>query len=343
MDSQRLTRIAIAWGVALLVVVLAWAYRGPLGAAATPFFLAVILAYLLNPLVDFFEERRIPRVLSIIMIYLAMGALLALAVTYTIPRVIAEITKLSERLPEFTELVTTFLYDMQDRFQRSNLPPVFHNIIEQNIERTQDRLLLALEYSVDAVLGLLGRVFVALLTPVVTFYILKDVTVIKRTLSNLLPGKHRRKLLAWLSKIDATLGSWIRGQILIALIVGVLTTIGLRLIGLDFAILLGVLAGFLDIVPYFGPIIGGIPPVVVGLLVSPSMGVKALAVIVVVQQIESNLITPQILGHTLGLHPLLVIFALLVGGELGGFLGLVLSVPVAAVLKVTLEHLAAGD
>jgi len=343
MEGQRITRLVIAWGIGLAALIIVWVYRAPLSSAATPFLLAILLAYLLNPLVDFFESRRIPRVLGIFMIYLAAGALIALGITYTIPRVLVEINKLTERLPEFTQLLTDLVADIQDRFQRSNLPPVFQGLIEQNIQRAQDRLLLALDHTVDALLATLGRVFVALLTPVLTFYILKDVDVIKRTISNIIPGKHRRKLLTWLSKIDATLGSWIRGQLLIAFLVGVLTTVGLSLIGLEFAVLLGVLAGLLDIIPYFGPIIGGVPPVVVGLLVSPAIGLKALAVIVVVQQIESNLITPQILGHSVGLHPLFVIFALLLGGELAGFVGLVLAVPAAAIIKTTLEHLTAGD
>ena len=343
MEGQRITRVVIAWGVGLFALIVLWLYRAPLGSAATPFLLAIILAYLLNPLVDFFEDRRIPRVIAIFMIYIAVGALITLGITYTVPRVVAEMNKLIERLPEFTVLLTQFVADLEKRFQNSNLPPVFRNIVEQNIQRAQERLLLVLEYSVDALLGGLGKVFVALLTPVLTFYILKDIVVIKRTIANLMPGRHRRKLLAWLSKIDATLGSWIRGQLLIAFMVGVLSTIGLSIIGLDFAILLGVLAGMLDVIPYFGPLIGGIPPVVVGMLVSPAMGIKALAVIIVVQQIESNLITPQILGHSLGLHPLIVIFALLLGGEIGGLLGMVLSVPVAAIIKVTIEHLASGD
>jgi len=343
MEGQRSVRTLIAWGVALVVLILLWVNRSAIGAAGTPFLLAIILAYLLNPLVDFFEGRSIPRVLSIIMIYLAVGAILALLVTYTIPRIVAEISKLSERLPDFTAMISSNIANLQERFQRSNLPPVFQQLVDQNIHKAQERLLTALEYSVEAVLSLLGKVFISLLTPVLAFYMLKDTSVIKRTISDLIPGKHRRKILAWLSKIDATLGSWIRGQLLIAFMVGLLSTIGLSLIGLDFAILLGVLAGFLDILPYFGPIIGGIPPVVVGLLVSPTMGLKALAVMVVVQQIEGNFITPQILGHTLGLHPLLIIFALLLGGELGGFLGLVLSVPIAAVIKVTLEHITTGN
>lgn len=343
MDGQRITRSTIAWGIGLLTLIVLWINRAPLSSAAMPFILAIILAYLLNPLVDFFESRRIPRVLAIIMIYIAAGALLTLGVTYTVPRILAEINKLTERLPEFTELVTRFVADIEERFQNSSLPPVFRTMVEQNIQKAQDRLLLALEYSVEALLGALGRVFIALLTPVLTFYLLKDVVIIKRTIANLMPGKHRRKLLAWLSKIDATLGSWIRGQLLIASVVGILSTIGLSIIGLDFAILLGVLAGMLDVIPYFGPLIGGIPPVIVGLLVSPAMGIKALAVIIVVQQIESNLITPQILGHSLGLHPLLVIFALLLGGELAGFLGIVLAVPTAAIIKATLEHIAQGD
>jgi len=342
-EGQRITRVVIAWLVGLVAVGLLWINRAPLSSAATPFLLAIILAYLLNPLVDFFESRHIPRVLAIFMIYLAVGALIALSITYTVPRMLMEINKLTERLPEFTGLLTQFVADIEERFQRTNLPPVLRNMVEHNIQKAQDRLLVALEYSVEVLLAALGRVFVALLTPVLTFYILKDVVVIKRTISNLLPGKHRRKLLAWLSKIDSTLGSWIRGQLLIAFMVGVLSMIGLSIIGLDFAILLGVLAGMLDVIPYFGPIIGGIPPVVVGLLVSPAMGIKALAVIIVIQQIESNLITPQILGHSLGLHPLIVIFALLLGGELGGLVGMILSVPVAAILKVTIEHLTAGD
>lgn len=343
MDWPRVTRLSFAWGIALCAVLLLWLNRAPIMSAAVPFIFAIILAYLLNPLVDFFESRRIHRVVAILMIYLAVGAIIAIVVTYMIPRVIIEITKLSEKIPEFTVLITGMLQDMQERFQHSNIPPVFQELLEQNVHRAQERLLTALDYAVDAVLSTLGRFFIALLTPILTFYMLKDVDILKRTITNVLPGKHRRSVLSWLSKIDLTLGSWIRGQILIAFIVGLLTTIGLRIIGLDFAILLGILAGFLDVIPYFGPIIGGIPPVLVGLLVSPSVGLKALAVILIVQQIESNLITPQILGHSLGLHPLLVIFSLLLGGQVGGFLGLVLSVPTAAIIKVTLEHIAAGD
>lgn len=343
MERPKNSRSVIAWFIGIVLVALAWAYRGPLSSALMPFFLAVFLAYLLNPLVDFLGERKVPRVLGILIIYLSVGAVIALLVTYTVPRIVYETTRLTERLPEFTALLTEFAADLEDRFHNSSIPPVLQDLIEENIAKSQARFIALLENSVDLLLDLFGKVFVALLTPILTFYILKDVFVIKQGISNMLPSKHRRKVLAWMSKIDATLGRWIRGQLMIAFMVGVLSSIGLSLIGLDFALLLGAVAGVLDVVPYFGPFIGGVPPVVVGLLISPAMGLKALAVIVVVQQIESNLITPQILGHSLGLHPLMVIFALLLGGELGGFLGLILSVPVAAVIKVTLEHIALGD
>ena len=334
----------VAMGLMLLILALiVWVYRSSLISALMPFLLAIVLAYLLNPLVDFLQERRLPRVVAILLLYLALGLVIAVTVSYTVPRVVAELDKLTERLPEFSEIIASFLIDLQDRFQRSSLPPVFQGIVEQNIAKGQQRLLLVLDNSLDLLLHGFGRMFIMLLTPILTFYILKDMKLIKKTIAQILPGKYRRRLLSWLSRIDATLGSWIRGQILIAMAVGALTALGLKIIGLDFAVLLGVVAGILDIVPYFGPFIGGIPPVVVGLFISPTMALKALIVIVIVQQIESNLITPQVLGHSLGLHPLIVIFSLLLGGEIAGFWGLVIAVPVAAMIKVTLEHLAASE
>ena len=339
MQKPRTLREAALAVMGLLLLVVLWSLRGPLSTALLPLVLAVGLAYLLNPLVDALDQRRVPRPVAILLIYCVLGASVGLLITYTVPRVASELTRLSEKIPEFTASLTQTFLEWEERLQRSNFPPVFQDIIERNIMRTQEKLLTVLENTFEALLETFGRIFVIFLTPILTFYLLKDLHQIKRSITLILPGKRRRRLLAWLTHIDRTLGSWIRGQILIAFTVGLLTALGLKLIKLEFAVLLGVIAGIFDVIPYFGPFIGGIPPVIIGLIMSPAMGLKALLVIVIVQQIESNLITPLVMGHSLGLHPLVVIVALLIGGQVAGFWGLVLAVPTAAIIKVTLEHL----
>lgn len=140
-------------------------------------------------------------------------------------------------------------------------------------------------------------------------------------------------------EMDNSLGSFIRGQLLISAIVGVLIAVGLSIIGVDFALIIGLIAGIFNIVPYFGPVIGAIPAVISALLKSPLSAVYVVILFIVVNQVESSIISPNILGEHVGLHPVTVIFCIISGGYLFGILGVILAVPVTSIIKVTLRYI----
>jgi predicted PurR-regulated permease PerM len=174
--------------------------------------------------------------------------------------------------------------------------------------------------------------------PILSYYLLKDTETIKRRFVALLPSAWRADVIGLLQEIDGVLIGFVKGNLLIALIVGTMATIALSLLGVDYALTLGVVVGISDLIPYLGPLVGGIPAVAVAMLESNRLAVYVGLTILAIHQIEGGLIAPRILSDRVGLNPFLVVFALLAGGKLWGPLGMVLGVPVAASLRVAIVY-----
>jgi sporulation integral membrane protein YtvI len=332
--------IFIASACAIMLVILYWLYRT--GAAVfivlLPFFLAIIIAYILNPLVEFLENRRIPRFLGILLIYAIFFSIGTAFSLTTIPTLILELQKLAEKIPEYTMHIQRYLLHLQSDYQRINLPESVRLVLDQNIVELQGSLQEWVERATGSVLGIFSHVFTILVIPLLVYYILRDMDGLKRSFVMLFPRRYRQWVAAMGSEMDRTLGAYFRGMLLICFLVGLMTYLGLLILGLDFALILGVIAGITNIIPYFGPLIGAVPAVLIALLSSPGMAFKVIIVFVIVQQIESQVIAPQILGRSLGLHPLVVIFVLIVGGKLFGLAGLIFAVPFTAILRIFLRH-----
>ena len=162
---------------------------------------------------------------------------------------------------------------------------------------------------------------------------LRDLDLIKRKMTQLIPSRYRETVVTLLGRIGGTFGAWLRGQLLICLLTGFLIFVGLAAIGMDFALLLGLLVALFNIIPYFGPIIAAVPAIFLGFVRAPILGVKVLLVQVIVQHFESTVLVPTILGRQLGLHPLIIMFALFLGGQFGGIIGMLFAAPIAAILK----------
>lgn len=174
--------------------------------------------------------------------------------------------------------------------------------------------------------------------PFLIFYILKDFDVFERTIVSFLPGAHRKEIVHVLKEIDTALGNYIRGQFAVCIIVGMLAYIGYMVVGMPYALLLASVVAVFNIVPYLGPFLGAAPAIIMASTVSMKMVIYVVIVNVLCQMLESNVVSPQVVGRSLHLHPLAIIFALLVGGELAGIVGLILAVPVLAILKVIVQH-----
>ncbi|MGI6142514.1 MAG: AI-2E family transporter [bacterium] len=304
-----------------------------------PFIFAVILAYIFNPVVAFLQKHGFSRLGALIALYFALAGLVFITATEVIPIIITELNTFADSLPRYTSQIQDALRAVNRQYSRVGIPQSLRQVLDDAIKRGEQELIGLTGRLVDGVIGVFSYLMKLILAPVLAFYILKDLTFLKGVVVNGIPYRYRGDILSLLQAIDGAVGGFILGHVLISILVGVLSALGLYLLQIDFALILGLVAGITNIIPYFGPIIGAVPALLIALLKSPQYMFYVLILFTVIQQVESNILAPAIIGERVGLHPLAIIFFLLVGGELFGFLGLLLSVPVAAIGKAVVKWL----
>jgi len=335
-QQAAVTFAAVIGGLILTALILAavYAIRGVL----PPFLYALIIVYLLRPVVNFFVSKNMSRLLAVSLTYLIIIIVLAIALTFLIPVLIEQIREFILHFPQFLKALGRYLTRLQIAFYKIELPPLAQEAFNQLVLRAKKLAVLWAQQVPEMTASLFGGLFNLVLAPILAFYLLKDLPAIKETIVKLVPAKYRENFLHLTREIDVAVGGFLRGQLLIALIVGITISIYLLIIGVKFAVLLGLLAGILNIIPYFGPIAGGAIAALVALFQSPTLALLVVIGMVVIQQLDGVLISPSIMRQTVDLHPVVIILALLIGGSFFGFLGLLLAIPVAAVAKALLIH-----
>lgn len=303
-----------------------------------PFVLAALLAYLLAPFVAMLEERGLSRALSIMVVYATLLGGSAVIAVFGYPRLIRELNSLTEVIPLYTVRFQEIILRLQDNYSSFDLPDSVRKVIDQRLAGAEEMVLQLIQRSVDLLVGLCSQLLSFFLAPVLAFYILKDRDSIRSGFESLLPRKIKGDVLDLVRDTDEIIRKFIRGHLVVSLLVGGLTALGMYLIGMPFALLIGIFAGLADLIPFFGPFLGAIPAVAIGILQSWQLTLYAALVILVVQQIESNVISPKILGDALGLHPVVIIFALLAGGHLWGIAGMLVALPLAAMLRLVTRY-----
>ncbi|GFE62451.1 AI-2E family transporter [Geobacter sp. AOG2] len=312
-------------------------------------FLAFALAYMLNPAVVFLERKRVGRVLSILIVFTAALVVFVGIVVFFVVSLGSELSSMQLNLPAYAQ----HLYEVTPAAVKSylgienptRLSLRLDEVITQARGITPDivkpilnLLREAFTSTVAFILALLGYFII----PVYLFYLLADLPRLKEFVQSFIPERHRGVYNEKLGEIDAVLGGFIRGQLSVCAILAVLYSIGLYFIGIDLAVAIGTLAGITFIIPYVGTIIGICLSVVMAVLKFHDMlhPLLCLGWFCLVQALEGTVITPKIVGDTVGLHPLVAIIALLIGGQTFGIMGMLLAVPVTAVLQVFLRSLA---
>jgi len=320
---------------ALGVIILIFAYynRNKINAVFLPFALGILISYILTPLVEFLTQRGFKRVQAVIIIYFILLLSILVALLYIIPVTLMEIDSLMEAVPSITKEIQKNLWQLKTKYL-DILPPGFQDMIDMNIDYFQLVVLNFLQSTVDGIIGSLSSLFSLILGPILGFYILRDLDKIKTDITMVFPRDHRDKIISWLKVTDIALGQYIRSQIVVSLIIGVFTTVAMYIIGIDFALLIGGVSAVTNIIPYFGPIIGAIPAVLIAAIRYPKKILGIIIAILVIHQLESGIISPHIVGENVGLHPITVIFSLLVGGSFFGIWGLILCVPAAVLIKL---------
>lgn len=303
-----------------------------------PFIIAVIISYLLNPIVNLLQQRALPRSLAVILIYSIFICSLIILVVNMLPVFQKQLSSMVHNLPNWNEQLKAMIREYTDNSK--DLLPIS---INQGIERALTRLEQGIGIGIGNLVGDIGNTLNSLLllfiVPFLAFYMMKDAQAIEKFFMTLVPQGKRRTTVRLLRDIDQALGNYIRGQLLVCLIVGVLAYVGYLIIDLPYPLLFAAVVSVFNVIPYLGPIFGAIPALVVGLTISKEMVLGIVVVNFIVQMLEGNIISPQIVGRSVRMHPLLIIFALLVGGEMGGVMGLILAVPLFVIAKVIIEHL----
>ncbi|XEC97689.1 AI-2E family transporter [Paenibacillus tarimensis] len=308
---------------------------GFLKVVLAPFIIAMIISYVLNPIVNLLADRKVPRSIAVLLIYAVFCGAITVVLMNVIPMVIEQMEQLNKHAPEFTMQAEKLMKNLNNSF----LPDSVRTGITHSLQELEKRLSEAVFSFLNNIGAMLNALFIAFIIPFLAFYILKDFEVFERTVITYVPRSHRKSTVRLFKDIDEALGSYIRGQFLVCLIVGLLAYIGYWLIGLPYALLMAGLVAVFNIIPYLGPFFGAAPALLVASTISVKMMLLVVMVNTVCQMLEGNVISPQVVGRTLHMHPLSIIFALLVGGELAGIIGMILAVPIFAAMKVVLQHI----
>lgn len=338
--SQKRNRsnIFLKLGIMAFVIVLCLVIYS-LWSVVMPFFLAVLLAYVLSPLVKFFLKKHIPIVFVILLVYLLILLVLYLIVFIALPNFLQELENLSLYLPDMTSQFQGWWDNLRGRIETLALPVSLQNGISNFFSSTEQKLGGFLQSSNFSVTDFLRYLGYFLLAPILSYYILRDKELIKKKLISLLPPGERPELLRIGRDINHLIRQFIFGYVLVAFIVGVLSFIALSLMGVKYALLLGIIMGLMDLIPYFGPFIGMAPAIVFALMQSPTLAIFVIIVLGGIQQFEAIILTPKIVGGRIGLHPLVIIFVVMAAGVWFGILGMLLAVPVTAAFRLIIAYL----
>jgi len=309
-----------------------------------PFISAALLAYLGDPLVDRLEKMKLSRTLSVIIVFSSMFLILVPLLLFLIPLLQEQLTALLKKLPDYIHWASMNMQPMLENYLGINLPTLDVDQLKQIVADEWTNaggffkgLLRTVSHSGFIVAGWLANI---VLIPVITFYLLRDWDHLVAYIHDLLPRSVEGEISLMAKESNEVLGAFLRGQMLVMLALGIIYSIGLRLVGVEFSLLIGLFAGLLSFIPYMGLIFGVIIAGVAVLFQTHDISnlLWVLLVFGVAQMIEGMFLTPVLVGDRIGLHPVAVIFAVLAGGQLFGFFGILLALPVFAVLAVLLRH-----
>lgn len=307
-----------------------------IGKALIPFGIAAFISYLLHPIVEKLQQKGLNRSLSILLIYVFFFGGAGFALYKAMPVIIRELEDLMQSTPYLADQYTDILQVINEK--TSSWPVQFKSRIQDAIVFFEERLEVLLMKALDYVVQLPDFILLFGLVPLVAFYLLKDWVLIKKAAWNITPDKVRRQGTSFMRDIEKSLGSYIRGQVLVCFIIGVLSTILLWFIHVKYSLLLGIIIGITNVIPYFGPIIGAIPAILIAAATSTKQVIWVAVIIFGLQFVEGNILSPLIVGKSLHMHPLLIMLSLFIGGEIGGIIGLIVAVPILAIVKVALSH-----
>jgi len=318
--------------------------------ALIPYILGLVLAYLLYPPVQridrympaVLKRRKLSRPLSILIVYLAAILVIAGFMAFLVPVVVNQVESMWAQREQLIAQAQTLLEEWLVRY-RTTIPEGWRLTIESNLGKAVVAIGQAIQEGMGSTMGAVtstvSLVIGLVIVPFWLFYILADEKAMASAFEAAIPARIEADVRNVLRIVDDILSAYIRGQLLLCLAVGVMSTVGFVVIGLDFAVLLGVIIGLFEFIPFVGPILGAVPALIVAVIQSPITALWTLLVIFAVQQAENLLLVPRVAGKSVKLHPALIMFVLVIGNEALGLWGMIMAVPLTAILRDVFKYL----
>lgn len=311
-----------------------------------PILIAMVLAFVLNPLVNYISriefgtrKRHIGRSLAVLCAFLIMTLLLLIVGAFVLLPFIHEFDKFIIDLPKLIAKIQSVAIDIQQRASVLDFPANINTLIEQTIAGAASFSADLARRLLQAAFGFASSIVELVVVPVLAYYFLKDWSILKDKIISLFTVDSRVKVRKIIEEMATVISAYIRGQVIISIIIGLFVFSGMYLLGVDYPLVLGLLAAATESIPIIGPIIGSVPAIMLAYLISPLLAFKVIIFYITVQLIENHIVVPNIMGHTIDLHPVIVIISLLIGSQLWGIIGMMLAVPAAAILRVLIRQL----
>lgn len=288
-------------------------------------FLAYIIMAALHPFVRMLRNKGLPKIVAITIVYVIMLAFIVLLVIPLLPFFISQVQALIKAIPQYVNNASESLgYQISASQINQSLSPIVSNIGQNAVSVTTK---------------VFGSIFSVVTLFILSFYMLIDRNRMGRAIPSLLPKEYRERGVLTIHLIEEKLGAWMRGQVVLSLTIGLVTWIVLTLLGVPFALPLAIMAGFLEIIPTLGPIIAAVPAIIVGLAISPVMALSVLVAYIGIQLAENNILVPKIMQKAVGLNPVVIIIAILIGANLLGVMGALLSIPFISAAIILIREL----
>lgn len=293
---------------------------------------AIMLASVIDPFADWFAQKRIPRGLAVLIVYTFLLALASVILIVLVPIVVDQ----SGQLLKNISASSRDLFDSFVQFQQR------HEVLESltnGLQSFQENLTASASSIFTTVKGFFGGLAALMIVLVLTFYMVVEEDSMRKYFKTLAPPEYQPYLSQTLKKMQQKIGAWLRGQMILGFFIGLGVYLGLKLLGVPYALLLALIAGVFEIIPYVGPIISLIPAAIIGFAQSPILGLAVVILYLVIQQMENNILVPKIMQKVTGLSPILSIAALLIGAQVGGIVGAILAIPLATMVAVVVEDI----
>lgn len=291
-------------------------------------FVAIMLASILESPVSWLQKRKIPRAVTVILIYLIFFAVLSFLTLSLIPPLIEQIRQLANNFPDYLQKVFAFFRTPLGDF--INLNNGVQELAKSVASGTTNNFL-------TTIFSFFGGFVSTIVVLVMTFYLVVEEDALKRIIRSVVPDHYQPYITQLFSRVQSKLGAWLRGQLILSLIVGILIYIGLTLLRVPYALVLAPMAGLLEFVPFIGPITAAAPSVIIALAQSPIKALVVIAMYVMIQQMQNHILVPKVMQKAVGINPIISIAAVLTGVQIGGVLGALIAIPLTAALSVLIK------